>query len=258
MKWSLSSLGFDTYERRARLYPGLITIFPAIAVPLVLFPRALLQNWGATLVTVFTYVGLFYLMANLARGEGKRVEPGLLSKWGGWPSTIILRHSDPTIDPYTKKRYHQALKKIAPDVPLPSPETEEANPFDADLAYRSATMKLLETRRGEKYRLMHDGNAEYGFRRNMLGLRPWAIIITVIVCMVVLLIWWHRFRSGAISENLILEDLAIRWRIYFLVFSDLAALFFWCFYVRERWVRQAAFDFARALFRTLESTNARR
>jgi hypothetical protein len=257
LKWSLSSLGFDAYERRARLYPSLIAAFPAVVVPMVLLPHVMFEHYSRSLFALFAYVGLFYLLANLARSEGKRIEPRLLEMWDGWPTTVMLRHRDHAIDPHTKKRYHEALAKIARDVTLPSSAKERQNPIRADEAYRSATKKLLESRRGEKYRLVHSENAEYGFRRNMLGLKPWAIGLLVAVGFSLILVWWLRYRLAPISANLVLNDLQQRWRVYLLFAGDLTGLLFWIAYVRPNWVHGAAVDYAHALFRTLESASSK-
>lgn len=194
---------------------------------------------------------------NLARSEGKRIEPRLLEMWDGWPTTVMLRHRDHTIDPHTKKRYHEALAKIARDVTLPSSARERQNPIRADEAYRSATKKLLESRRGEKYRLVHGENAAYGFRRNMLGLKRWAIGLLIVVGFSLVLVWWLPYRSSSISSSLILNDLLQRWKVYLLFLGESAALLFWIVYVRSNWVRQAAVDYAHALFRTLESSSSK-
>lgn len=245
-------LGFDAYERRARLYPGLIAIFPAVAVSLALFPNLVGGHIGGTLVAIFSYVGVFYLLANLARSEGKKVEPRLLLKWGGWPTNILLRHRDDTLDSHTKKRYHDAIAKLASDFTPPTVEEEQSRPDLADDAYRSATKRLLELRRGTRYQLVHKENEEYGFRRNMLGLKPWAIGISILVGLTLVLIWFWPFRHSRISEDSLFDDLGNRWPIYALFLGDLIVTFFWVLYVNAEWVRQAAFGYADALFRTLE------
>ncbi len=245
-------LGFDAYERRARLYPGLIAIFPAVAVSLALFPNSVGGNFGGTLVAVFSYVGVFYLLANLARSEGKKIEPRLLLKWGGWPTNILLRHRDDTIDSYTKKRYHDALAKLASDFSLPTVGDEESHPDLADDAYRSATKRLLELRRGTQYQRLHKENAEYGFRRNMLGLKPWGISISVLVGLTLVVVWSLQFRHSKLSEASLFDDLGNRWLVYALFFGDLTLTSFWVLYVNEAWVRLAAFGYADALLRTLE------
>jgi hypothetical protein len=248
----LSLSGFDAYDRRARLYPSLIAALPAVIVSFALVPHA--SEIGHTLIAIAANVGFFYLFVNIARNEGKRVEPRLIEKWGGWPTTIVLRHRDTRIDQYTKKRYHSALAKMVPGTVMPSIEQEQQNPSLADEAYRSATNKLLENRRGAKYPLVQIGNAEYGFRRNMLGLKPWASIIAVIVASVLILVWWWPLRNSTMSERLVVDDLGNRWKVYLLFLGDLLVLIFWLFYVRVSWVRQSGFDYAHALLRTLDSS----
>jgi hypothetical protein len=255
LKWPISDVGFDAYDRRARLQPGLIALLPALVVPLALFPNEVLGNVGRSLVALTSYVGLFYLLANLARGKGKALEPHLLSKWGGWPTTVLLSFRDRTIDQHTKARYHKALCKIAPNIALPSVEEEQREPDRADDVYRSLTRKLIESRRGPKYPLVHLENAQYGFRRNMLGLKPTAISLVILSGLVIALIWWLPFRHSQLSPDAILDDLTARWRIYGLFLGNLIILIFWTFNVDEPWVRQSAYSYAEALLRTLEPTS---
>src|SRR5690606_31393015 len=127
---------------------------------------------------------------------GKRVETALLAEWGAWPTTQFLRHRDATIDPFTKARYHAKLQVICPDLSLPTKEDEQANPRRTDDVYRSATMRLLEQRRGPEYKLIQGENAHYGFRRNLLGLRPVACFLVGSSSLVTAVAWWSPFAAG--------------------------------------------------------------
>jgi hypothetical protein len=225
---------------------------PLGATLLVFKPRLLAGHPAHAILSTCAATGVFYLLANIARAEGKRVEPQLLADWGGWPSTILLRYHDPTIDVHTKARYHAALAAIAPDVPMPSRDQEEAAPAKADDAYRSATKRLLERRRAPRYRLLLDDNAAYGFRRNMLGLKPWAIGVLLSTEFIISLVWWKPLPSGTFTFIWLLRDLALRWKVYSLCVANLAVLIIWLFYVRRDWVRQAGFEYAERLLRTLE------
>jgi hypothetical protein len=44
---------FDSYSRQARLFPGLLTLFPIILTAIAWFPRLVTSSWGATLVAAF-------------------------------------------------------------------------------------------------------------------------------------------------------------------------------------------------------------
>ena len=51
---------FNSYSRQARLFPGLLTLFPIILTAIAWFPRLATSSWGATLVTLGTSCGLLY------------------------------------------------------------------------------------------------------------------------------------------------------------------------------------------------------
>lgn len=245
---------FDRYSIVARLFPALLFILPILVSALVIFP-ALLSRYRNLGFLGLAVVGALYLIGSFARSRGKIVESKLLKKWGGFPSTIILRHRDITIDPKTKARYHQALEKMVGEA-LPSQADEAADPTEADNTYRSATKLLIEKRRGKQYPRVHEENAHYGFLRNMLGLRVPAILVATFCAAVTVLVW--------LAANPVMEPQAIRSSVLLhsampvLVGADLiyALLIFFC--VNERFVRQAANSYALALFRTLEPTTARR
>jgi hypothetical protein len=135
---------------------------------------------------------------------------------------------------------------------VPSAEMERANSESADEIFRSLTKRLLEKRRGPKYQLIANSNAEYGFRRNMLGLKPWAITAATLTVCLLFFIWWLTCPTVPFSKRMLAADVERRWKLYVLSICDVGAISFWVFYVRESWVRLSAFDFAHALFRTLE------
>jgi hypothetical protein len=85
---SMMSL-FDNYGRQARLFPGLLTIFPSLLAVLAWFPALLLSSLGGTLLTLASSCGLLYALSSLARTKGKLVEERLLKDWGvGRPPTF--------------------------------------------------------------------------------------------------------------------------------------------------------------------------
>lgn len=170
---------FDSYNRVARLYPAVIALAPlAWTAPAVIPSVSLdLPRGGAALLFA---VACLYLLASLARARGKVIEEKLLEAWGGWPTTLFLRHRDKTIDSITKGRYHSALSTLCGGLKLPTDQEELQTPEKADEIYRSATKRLIEARRDPKYKLLHAENASYGFRRNLLALRSFAVPIAAV------------------------------------------------------------------------------
>ena len=168
-------LRFDTYERRARLAPALLTIVPFAANVIAWFPEGIL-GW-AGLSTLLGMSGGTFLIAQLARERGKVLEHGLWKSWGGNPAVQRLRHGG--AEGLAVKRRHARLKALIGDIEMPSPEEEQANPVASEAVYEECVRYLRsKTRDRTKYRLLYLENCNYGFWRNLLGLKPVGITIS--------------------------------------------------------------------------------
>ena len=241
---------FDRYDRQARLYPAVIAFSPIIYSTILLFPDVVSSVSHAAATALISMCVLF-MLANLSRAQGKRVEVRLLDKWDGWPTTALLRYRDERIDRNTKARYHTALKALAKDLIFPSREDEVEDPKSADDVYRSATKKLIEARRGDKYGRILDENISYGFRRNLLGLKVIAVItLSVAILLTMLGCWieidWPPTLGGIAKAVKHYPHLPV------LLGVDIIFLGIWLVAVNDDFVSQAAVSYAEALFRSLE------
>lgn len=243
---------FDPYDRIARIYPASLAIAPIIWTIWSFNPELLIDNVKKISGSIGVLLVGMTLFSNIARHMGKKIEERLNETRGGWATTTILRHRDDTINKYTKKRYHARLMELCDGLKLPNPDEEVRDPKDADEKYLSATECLKELRRDEKYHLLHKENAVYGFRRNLLGIKPVGILITIIMICVALIVWWLNIPRSLDSLNFILKDMATRWKVYSLILLDLGYISLWVWIVRPDFVYQAANEYALALFRTLE------
>ncbi|MFC2254800.1 hypothetical protein ACETRX_34680 [Labrys portucalensis] len=242
---------FDTYQRTARLFPGLLMLLPALLALLAWFPYLIIGNIGLSLVTLATSCGLLYTLATIARTKGKRIETKLLAKWGGWPTTILLRHSS-QMDRFTRARYHAFLAKSVP-IEFPTLEQERQDPARADEVYGSAIKWLLEKARGDKFPMVAKENASYGFRRNLLGLRPLALSLCVLVTLL---------SVAAIVLQLAPQWSGLTWSqitasqstgVWAALGVNIFAAVLWATTVSEDWVRQAADQYASALLACCDS-----
>jgi hypothetical protein len=233
----------DSYNRIARLYPAVIALVPILWTAAITAPRLVELDLTRTVATAVVATALLYALASVARSRGKILEPKLLERWGGWPTTAMLRYRNQIHDPHTKARYHAALRKLCPTLPWPSEDDERRNPDEADKIYRSATLALVEHRRDPNYKHLHRENASYGFRRNLLGLKPIATMI-LFGCAIATSGVWH-FRSEVISTD----------TLGLLLAADVATLIFWFGIVRPQYVYQSAVEYGLALFRTLDEPN---
>lgn len=136
---------YDSYDRKARLAPALLAVVPLLAAALFSFENATLIGRLASLLVA---VGGLWLLVDMSRGLGRAKQQQLFAKWGGTPSIQLLRHTDRTIAPHTKARYHACLKTKAKV--QPTQEEEAADPQSADAIYDSALQWLLQNTRDKK------------------------------------------------------------------------------------------------------------
>lgn len=178
----------DAYTMRARLVPAILAGAPAFALAIALV------SWGSFGIThviaTLALTALFAAFSDVARRRGKAIEPELVSKMGGLPTTTMLRHRDTTIDEGTKKKIHTFIGGKLGEAP-PAAEHEAANPELADIYYaRGATWLRENTRDVKKFGVLFNENVNYGFHRNLLGLRiPGFLLNAAIVILCVGLLW---------------------------------------------------------------------
>jgi hypothetical protein len=234
-----SYIGFDPYDWNARLRPALFTLLPALLLPAVWFG----QVWTVygSLVTLLTTCGLTYLLARLARYRGRSLEKRLVSQRGGQPSLLFLRHRDTSINGPTKQRYHALLRSRG--LPVSTKEEEAADPTTADGLYQSAIDWLLEqTRDKRKFSILLNENIDYGFRRNLLGLKPIALVVAIVAFFANVSLLWANF---GVSETRVLAG-------YGLGVGLATIILLWIFLVDESFVEDGAASYAKRLLAQIE------
>jgi hypothetical protein len=175
----------DPYERKARLFPGLLVALPlGIAVLSASGSVSLLLKAATSLMIA---CGVPFLLSSITRDAGKKLEARLFIKWGGMPSTQLLRHTDSHFDVHTKRRYHDFLE-AGTKVSMPSLEGEHADPVRADEAYRAAGIWLRsQTKNVKEFPHVFKENLAYGFRRNSTGLKYIGFFLAL-ACLLALLV----------------------------------------------------------------------
>lgn len=239
---SLFTYVTDPYERKARLVPGLLVIFPAaFLVVSLLGPTQLILG---SLLTLLTSCGVLYVLARISRTLGKRVEERLVKNWGGLPSTILMRHRDSRINRVTKRQYHTELARLS-GVKLPSAEEEQRNPEEADEAYRAVGVQLLRLTRAGDFPLLKQENTNYGFHRNAQGLR----LLGVACCALVLL--YIGFAVGLLSVAAPhvrpIEMGNVGYAYAFTAAIAAVFLIMWVLYFNDRSTQEAGFAYAERL-----------
>lgn len=240
---SLLNLISERYDREARLYPALLLVAPGVITGVALLSVKLtgLQSLGATLVGF----GGAFLLTQLARDAGKTREPSLFKRWGGMPSIAIFRHRHSRLDSITKARYHKQLSTLVKGAKAPTVAEEEADPAAADAVYTAWSHFLRTNVRDNPKRapLLLKENINYGYRRNVWGLRLIGICLSVVCALTAgVRLWFIHKATGQIDEAVAGALLV-------------AALFLvlWLFCFTANWVRVPAEAYAERLAESLES-----
>ena len=169
----------DRYVLGARVAPVAVvalSLFLAISawIPFSQWPIKLLGG------SAFLVLGAF-ILAQLARDAGKAIEGRLWASWGGPPTVRMLRHRDTTIPPASNSLLHRHLIELGIVDQLPSESEEREHPDHADEAYLTCAdwlrRKALELKSKAPFDVVHSENISYGYRRNILGIKPYALVI---------------------------------------------------------------------------------
>jgi hypothetical protein len=241
-----SGLITGSYERKARLYPALLLVAPVVATAVACLP----VKWSAlqSIGTAIIVCGGAFLLSQLARDNGKKREKNLLELWGGLPSVAIFRHRDTRLDPITKGRYHEKLVSLVKGTKAPTVEEEQSDQAAADQIYAAWSNYLrVNTRDTKKYPLLFQENVNYGYRRNVWGLRHIGILICAVCGSVAGVRLWQLYQAtGNINEEIVGAIVFV-----------FVLLTLWAFRFSAEWVRVPAYAYAERLAETVETLGAK-
>lgn len=233
-----------TYALHARVGPALLASAPALALgaaalPFLTGPQKL---WSLLAPALAAYA------ANLARRHGNRVQPRLWEGWGGAPATSRLRFSDASNINEVSRR-HQVLERLLPDCRLPNEDEEAADPSKADHEYDNAIRRAIDLVRDDTASsLLATENRNYGFARNLHGLRPLGIACAAGVLLISIAGWvWLAIDRDEIAAGLPLAFPALVAIIAFPAWAQ----------VNSDFVRPSADAYADRLIATLDHRDQR-
>lgn len=235
----------DTYERKARVTPGLLVTLPVL-IPLIGI-YGMDNPFLTAIITLIGGSGAIFALASIARGRGKKLEEILVNEWGGMPTTIALRHRDTFLDRVSKKEYHQLIKEKL-GIELPTAEEEEAAPDQADETYIGAT-SLIRGRTRTNNSLLLKENIAYGFHRNMVAMKD----VGILTCIIGII---YGMSIGNILQlsppYLILNNLNSLGLVSGLSLTvSFTMLSSWIFYFNKESVKRIGFVYAERLFECL-------
>lgn len=230
---ALKELGLDRYDRNARLRPALLTVLP-LFILIVLWYPAVSTAYGA-IASLLVGCGVTFLLAQLARQRGRALEMRWSPAVGKAHSATLLLHGDRQLPAASKARYRASLE--ARGLTLATAEEEQLDPHEALQTNISAIEWLLEaTRPQAETSLLLDENIAYGFRRNLRGLKPLALLILTATSLANAFLTWRAWPTSPQMEIGAALGLAYA-----------AAIAGWIFGISKPFVVDASLAFARRL-----------
>jgi hypothetical protein len=166
---------FNDYEIRARIAPTIIILLPIIIMFFSIF------QIPESIITAIVSFGLFFIvifaLSFIPRELGIKMQQELWKKWGGPPSTLIIRCKDPHLSLELKKQLYKKIeKKYGIELPHQNDQITDPNNFSRIMSavFNRVRADLHEKSQDERWKKQ---NAEYGFLRNLAGSRLlWCVI----------------------------------------------------------------------------------
>lgn len=208
---------FDVYSLKARVFPALIAGLPTLALLFVIVPWDHL-HLSQAIAAAMGFV-LLFAFADMARARGKNVQTRL----GTGATPEQWHRGNPDVPEGSKDRFRAFLAAQLKQA-APSAEDERSDPRRADDFYLSANAWLRDrTRDTRAFPLLFGENITYGFRRNLLGLKPVALVINLVVLGFCAAVLWFRPPYFAalpdIDEKLVIIIVAVVLHSAYLVFA---------------------------------------
>lgn len=246
----------DPYTFRARIQPALASILPLGFVMFALLPDS--PIFVTALFGILGTAGGTALGSHWSREPGRKKQQDLWARWGGSPATRRLRHRQtPGDEPNDPKLREQV--EIWYGHSLPTQEEENADPEQAEKCYDQAVNDLIQaTYDTAKFPLVFAENINYGFRRNLWGMKAFGIPVAtaslIISWALFIATIWGRPWPDPLWSILANPDSTVTIRLIMAI-ANSGMAWIWAFYVKPSWVKPMADAYAKQLLQSAQTLN---
>lgn len=240
---AMNLFGMDKYALNARLKPAFFVLLPVLVFTVVHYPAIWIQ--ASALLTLLVTCGATFLIAQLSRSLGRQMENRLGDKIGRQHTARLLAYANTVFPIQQKERFRQYISTHS-GISLPTENEEQTNADSSQDDRLTAVSWLLEhTRPTAKETLLHDENIAYGFRRNLLGLKPIGAVISIVLVAINPLL----FLFGDVSNDRIRIGIALE-------IGLIVCCLLWLFAVTERFVIDASLAYAQRLLSQCQTSSS--
>ncbi len=226
---------FGTYNVRARINVGLIFLGPILFHGYLLVPE--IRSISSTFIIVLITISLCSLIIVLSRMYGSKA----LKKCypNGLPAQTFLLPENTYLDPVTKKRYYLFFESHIPGFKLANNSNELSDQIQS-----AVTWLIAQTRDESLFPIIAEENMNLGFTYNLLGLKPLAICIYVILIL---------FDTILLLSPSCTEMISNQFNLILCTVVTSFWLFLWIFIINKELVRNCGKKYARALLSACDS-----
>ena len=238
---------FDKFHLVTRCGPAFVCVLPFVEIFVV-------KSWSKGNISemVFLAITLLVLILSLVvRDCGKKEEKRIVSKLGGYPTTISLRWSDTRINELSKARYHNVLHDVWGFELPKSLQDEKGDLKKSDIQYDAAVDKLrvYANLKQADFPLVEKSLELYNFWRNLFGSRRLFYGVTVVALIYIIGVECACFCVSDWNWLMLVRFCEADW--YVLILLLLVQLCLFCNYVNESRVIDHAFNYAKTLLEVL-------
>lgn len=227
---------YDRYDLRVRMSVGIIVLSPILISLYLLIPEV--RSISFTAMILIISFGMCNLIIAQSRYYGRNASTKCFNQ--SKPAQRMLLPSDQTPDSQTKERYHSFFSSKIKGV------TFEKDTQDIDAMCNTAISWLIsQTRDSSKFPLIKEELINYGFAKNLYGMKSIGIIISVALILIeitALGIQHHTNLNIAPTRNLAVS-----------IIISFCYLLMWILVVKKEWVIECGEKYARSLLSACDS-----
>lgn len=241
---------FGTYNYRARLNCAILFIAPILLEMFLVFPQ--FRDFYTAIPVVIVTCAFLNVFIILTRMKGSKAF-STCYKGKLLPAQQYLLPNDENLDKITKKRYYKFFKQNITDWKmLEYDEAEDKTSRSKKEAHNKAMANsainwlIAQTRDSQKFYLVHEENMNLAASYNMLGLKPYAILLNLVLLAANIVVLYFSLYPNIIFTNEYMS-------VIISTIINFSFFIFWIGCVNHDLVRKSGHKYAKAILSCCDS-----